>query len=234
MYLKAPGLPQEDLTNALLARGAARRAAAERLMVKTHQGTKLLKPPSSKLIKLTKISGHCQGSTLLTDTSSLCFSSVNRFVPPRFATGLTSIVFSHTRGKNEHVIGLPWRYGTESLRTSQDITSEHGCPFQRSIAMSPNATFSLSSTFTSEKTKNIGTEPSTPSTESKKIQPFPTNQEAEVTLVTRGGRHLRSCGSRVEVYFARHCQTSPLREFRWIVSLEDQRAQPATPVTISH
>ena len=39
VYLKTPGLPQEDMTRALLARSTARRAAAERLMVKAQQGT---------------------------------------------------------------------------------------------------------------------------------------------------------------------------------------------------
>ena len=46
IYLQTPGLPQEDVTKALLARGAARRAAAERLMVKAQQGTGIPNPPS--------------------------------------------------------------------------------------------------------------------------------------------------------------------------------------------
>lgn len=43
VYLNTPGLPQEDVTRALLARGAARRAAAEMLMVKARQGTRIPK-----------------------------------------------------------------------------------------------------------------------------------------------------------------------------------------------
>jgi len=48
VYLRTPGLPQEDVTKALLARGAARRAAAEKLMVRAHEGTSTLKLPASR------------------------------------------------------------------------------------------------------------------------------------------------------------------------------------------
>lgn len=51
VYLKTPGLPREDVTKALLARGAARRAAAERLMVKAKQGAHIVQQPSSGLIE---------------------------------------------------------------------------------------------------------------------------------------------------------------------------------------
>jgi len=47
VYLRTPGLPQEDVTKALLARGAARRAAAEKLMVRAHEGTSTLRLPAS-------------------------------------------------------------------------------------------------------------------------------------------------------------------------------------------
>ncbi|KAF9646163.1 hypothetical protein BDM02DRAFT_296674 [Thelephora ganbajun] len=53
VYLKTPGLPQEDVMKALLARGAARRAAAERLMVKAQQDIQALSrlDPSNRQVK---------------------------------------------------------------------------------------------------------------------------------------------------------------------------------------
>ena len=51
VYLKTPGLLQADVTKALLARGSARRAAAERLMAKAKQGTNILHPSSPALIE---------------------------------------------------------------------------------------------------------------------------------------------------------------------------------------
>jgi hypothetical protein len=38
VYLRTPNLPKEDIARALLARGAARRAAGEKLMAKAKQG----------------------------------------------------------------------------------------------------------------------------------------------------------------------------------------------------
>ena len=72
--------------------------------------------------------------------------------------GLISPVLSPIR--NQPAIEPPWRYGTESLRASLDIISEHGCLFRHSTAISPNDAFSPPSTFTSAKITSTGIEPS--------------------------------------------------------------------------
>ncbi|KAF9784563.1 hypothetical protein BJ322DRAFT_1100263 [Thelephora terrestris] len=53
VYLNTPGLPQEDVAKALLARGAARRAAAETLMAKAQQDINVLArlDPSNRQVK---------------------------------------------------------------------------------------------------------------------------------------------------------------------------------------
>jgi hypothetical protein len=96
VYLKTPGLPQEDVTRALLARSTARRAAAERLMVKAQQGTrsKLLSSEGEALIEGTQTSRLYPGSILRTDKRDLCFRSTHRFVPPRFFVALILPVLS--------------------------------------------------------------------------------------------------------------------------------------------
>jgi hypothetical protein len=38
VYLRTPNLPKHDLTRALLARGSARKAAGEKLLVKAQEG----------------------------------------------------------------------------------------------------------------------------------------------------------------------------------------------------
>ena len=60
VYLNTPGIPQQDVTKALLARGAARRAAAERLMAKAKQGTKA----SYNRLNLPQLIERVQTSTL--------------------------------------------------------------------------------------------------------------------------------------------------------------------------
>jgi len=158
VYLKTPGLPQEDSTKALLARGAARRAAAERLMGKAQQGTGILGKPSAgadqrnadfqALSRLDPSNRQVKSLLQLSKQvgSSLC------------DIGLISPVLSPTR--NQPAIEPPWKYGTESLRTSLGITSEHGCLFQHSTAISPNDAFSPPSTFTLAKITSTGIEPS--------------------------------------------------------------------------
>ena len=158
VYLKTPGLPQEDSTKALLARGAARRAAAERLMGKAQQGTGILEPPSAG-----------------TDHRNEDFQTLSRLYPSnrqvksllqlskqvgssRYDVGLISPVLSPTR--NQPAIEPPWKSGTESLRTSLGITSEHGFLFRHSTAISPNDAFSPPLTFTLAKITSTGIEPS--------------------------------------------------------------------------
>ena len=101
VYLKTPGLPQEDVTKALLARGAARRAAGERLMVKAQQGThkNLKTTPSEADRKTADIRALSRLDPSNRQVKSLLQLS-KQVRPPsvRLPTYLNR--FSHTRGKN--------------------------------------------------------------------------------------------------------------------------------------
>jgi len=155
VYLKIPGLPQEDLTKALLARGAARRVAAERLMGKAHQGTSILEVPSGAdrrnadfqaLSRLDPSNRQVKSLLQLSKQVSSC----------RCDVGLISLVFSPTR--NQPAIGHPWKYGTGLLRAYLGITSGHGCSFRHSTVISPSDTSSHLLTFTLGKIKSTGIE----------------------------------------------------------------------------
>ena len=92
---------------------------------------------------------------------------------PPSDVGLVSPVPSPTQGRSRLAIGLLLRYGTGSPHTPQDIISERGSSSLHSTVISHNDTFSPPSTFTSEKIKSTGIEPSISSIGSRKIRRSP-------------------------------------------------------------
>jgi hypothetical protein len=107
VYLKAPGLPQEDVTKALLARGAARRAAAETLMAKAQQGTDTTtRTPFQADRRYTDI--HILARLDPSNRQVKSLLQLSKQVRPSWPVfGLISSAPSPTTGKNQSTIASP-------------------------------------------------------------------------------------------------------------------------------
>lgn len=105
VYLKTPGLPQEEVTKALLARGTARRVAAERLMTKANQGTGIVQRPFPRLTEGVDIHVLSRLDPSNRQVKSL-LQLTKQVRPFRCAIDPISFVLSPTSEKNQHVIAF--------------------------------------------------------------------------------------------------------------------------------